>query len=91
LGIYGFYEFLVTFFGVVNVPSMFKILMNLVFHEKLDEFVIIYIDDMFVYSKTIKKHMTHLDVLNKLKKNHFFSNKANNEFAPKKRISLGMY
>jgi len=61
----------------------------LVFHEKLDEFVIIYIDDMFVYSKTIKKHMTHLDVLNKLKKNIFFSNKANNEFAPKKKNFLG--
>ncbi len=68
---------------------MFKILMNLVFHEKLDEFVIIYIDDIFVYFGTIKKHMTHLDVLSKLKNNIFFSNKANSEFAQKEMNFLG--
>ncbi len=60
-------------FWVVNVPSMFKTLMNLVFHEKLDEFFIIYIDDIFVYSRTIKKKMAHLDVWCKLKRNIFFS------------------
>lgn len=68
---------------------MFKILMNLVFHEKLDEFVIIYIDDIFVYSRTIKTNMTHLDVLSKLKKIFFFSKKVNSEFALKKLNFLG--
>jgi hypothetical protein len=49
---YGLYEFLVMFFGLCNTLAIFKTLMNLIFHEKLDEFVIIYIDDIFIYSKT---------------------------------------
>jgi hypothetical protein len=44
--------------------------MNSIFHEKLDEFIIIYIDDILLYSKMVKKHMEHLEyVLNKLRKN----------------------
>jgi hypothetical protein len=46
---------------------MFTTLRNLIFHEKLNEFVIIYIDDILVYSKIIKKHVEHLEyVLSKL-------------------------
>jgi hypothetical protein len=49
---YGSYKFLVMPFGLCNVPSTFTTLMNSIFHEKLDEFMIIYIDDILVYSKT---------------------------------------
>jgi hypothetical protein len=45
---YGFYEFLVMPFGLCNAPSTFMTFMNLVFHDKLNKFVIICIDDIFV-------------------------------------------
>jgi hypothetical protein len=57
---YGYYEFLVMSFGLCNASSNFSTLMNLIFHEKLDEFMIIYIDDILVYSKSAKEYMTHL-------------------------------
>jgi hypothetical protein len=67
---YIFYEFLVMPFGLCNVASIFTTLMNSIFYEKLYEFVIIYIDDILVYSKFVKEHATHLKfVLQKLKEN----------------------
>ncbi len=64
--------------------------MNFIFHEKLDEFVIIYIDDILVYSKIVEEHMKHLEyLLNKLLKNQLFANKAKNEFAQKEMGFLG--
>jgi hypothetical protein len=78
---YGSYEFLVMPFGLFNIPLMFTTFMNSIFHEKLDEFVIIYIDDILVYSKIIKEHVEHLQyVFNKLH-DKLFVNKAKNEFA----------
>ncbi len=63
---YGLYEFQMMPFGLCNAPSMFTTLMNSIFHEKLDKFMIIYIDDIFVYSKIVEKHVEHLEyVLNK--------------------------
>jgi hypothetical protein len=58
---YGSYEFLVMLFKLCNTSSMFTTLRNSIFHEKLNEFVIIYIDDILVYSKTTKKHVEHLE------------------------------
>ncbi len=49
---YGLYEFLMMPFGLCNAPSTFTTFMNSIFHEKLDEFMIVYIDDILVYSKT---------------------------------------
>jgi len=48
---YGLYEFQMMPFGLCNAPLMFTTLMNSIFHEKLDKFMIIYIDDIFVYSR----------------------------------------
>jgi hypothetical protein len=53
------YEFLVTPFRLCNILSMFTTLMNSNFHEKLDEFMIIYIDDILVYSKIVEEHAEH--------------------------------
>ncbi len=79
---YGLYEFQVMPFGLCNAPSTFTTFMNSIFHEKLDEFMIIYVDDILVYSKIIEKHVEHLEyVLNKLYENKLFANKAKNEFA----------
>ncbi len=79
---YGSYEFLVMLFGLCNAPSTFTALMNLVFHDKLDEFLIIYIDDILIYSKSVEEHVGHLEyVLQKLKENNLYANKAKSEFA----------
>jgi len=82
---YNSYKLLVMPFGLCNTPSIFTMLMNSIFHNKLDEFMIIYIDDILVYSKFAKEHATHLEfMLQKLKENKLYANRAKNEFASSK-------
>jgi hypothetical protein len=69
------YEFLMMPFGLCNAPSIFTILMNTIFWEKMDDFVIIYIDDIFVYLKTEGDHARQLKmVLRKLRNNKLYTN-----------------
>jgi hypothetical protein len=57
---YGLYEYLVMSFGLTNALVHFMYLMNSVFMSELDKFVVVFIDDILVYSKTIEKHEEHL-------------------------------
>ena len=87
---YGHYEFLVMPFGLTNAPAAFMELMNRVFRSYLDRFVIVFIDDILVYSKSSKEHEEHLRiVLSILRNKQLYAKFSKCEFWLDRVIFLG--
>jgi hypothetical protein len=57
---YGHYEFLVMSFGITNAPTVFMDTMNRDFHDYLNQFTVIFINDVLIYSKLPEEHEEHL-------------------------------
>ncbi|CAA0830863.1 Uncharacterized mitochondrial protein AtMg00860, partial [Striga hermonthica] len=78
---YGHYEFVVMPFGLSNALAVFMDLMNRIFHPYLDQFVIVFIDDILIYSKSQKEHEEHLRVvLETLRREKLFAKCSKCEF-----------
>ena len=87
---YGYYEFLVMPFGFTNAPAAFLDLMNRVFHPYLDQFIVVFIDDILVYSKDAQEHEQHLKImLQTLREKHLFAKLSKCDFWLKEVSFLG--
>ena len=59
---YGHFEFVVMSFGLTNAPATFMDLMNMIYKKYLDKFIVVFMDDILVYSKTQEVHEEHLQI-----------------------------
>jgi hypothetical protein len=87
---YGMYEYMVMSFGLTNAPPYFMYLMNKVFMDYLDKFVMVFIDDILVYSRSEEEHEEHLRLaLQKLLENRLYAKLRKCEFWMKQVAFLG--
>jgi hypothetical protein len=90
ISMYGLYEYMVMSFGLTNAPAYFMYLMNKVFMEYLNKFVVVFIDNILVYSRSEKKHEEHLRfILKKLRDHRLYAKLSKCEFLLKQVAFLG--
>eukprot|EP00253_Pinus_taeda_P011330 PITA_11330 len=87
---YGHYEFVVLPFGLTNAPTTFMCMMNSVFHQFLDKFVLIFIDDILIYSRSQEEHEKHLRmVLQTLREHQLYAKFSKCDFFKEEIQYLG--
>ncbi|GJP70002.1 hypothetical protein CLOP_g992 [Closterium sp. NIES-67] len=87
---YGSYEYLVMPFGLTNTPSTFQMTMNGIFRELLDKCVIIYLDDILIYSRSREQHLKDLDaIFTLLQKNRLITKGSKCNFLKQELEFLG--
>ncbi|CAI7813547.1 unnamed protein product, partial [Closterium sp. NIES-54] len=84
---YGSYEYLVMLFGLTNAPATFQAEMNHILRPLLDECVVVYLDDILIYSRDMKQHIEHLRcVFEILRREKFYVKLSKSEFSLKKLL-----
>ncbi|GBG76683.1 hypothetical protein CBR_g22900 [Chara braunii] len=87
---FGHYEFTVMPFGLTNAPATFQRAMNDIFRDILEQYVLVYLDDILVYSRTLEEHLRHLrNVLDRLCIHGFYAKLSKCRFAQHKVDFLG--
>eukprot|EP00253_Pinus_taeda_P022443 PITA_22443 len=87
---YGHYEFVVLPFGLTNAPATFMCLMNSIFHQYLDRFVLIFIDDILIYSRMVEEHQEHIRmVLQTLREHQLYAKFSKCDFFQEEIQYLG--
>ena len=87
---YGSFEFLVLPFGLTNAPSFFMTLMNEVFADFIDKFMVIYLDDILIYSESWEDHLEHIrKVLHRLREHKLYAKRSKCTFGVKTIDYLG--
>ena len=87
---WGLYEYLVVPFGVTNAPAQFMNLMNDLLHDYLDEFILIFLNDILIFSRSIEEHAEHLKkVFSRLQKHQRYAKASKCQVAVKTIDFLG--
>lgn len=87
---YGHFEFLVLPFGLTNAPGTFMHLMHQTFREFLDDFVLVFLDDILIFSRTLEEHQLHVEkVLTKLRESKLYAKESKCDFFKEEVEFLG--
>ena len=88
---YGQFEYLVMPMGLCNSPATFQSLMNRIFYDCVDVFMVVYMDDLLIFSKDEESHIRHLEtVLSRLKENKLYVSPKKCEFMKNELDFLGL-
>jgi hypothetical protein len=87
---YGHYEFLVMPFGLTNAPATFQSCMNHVFNKQLRKHLLVFFDDLLIYSKTWEEHLRHVDqILSIMEEQSLYTKESKCEFGMTEVLYLG--